>query len=220
MLKKIFTKNKKLSLTLIILAVFYLFWTIRSWYGYSYLGINPDSNLGDEFLIWTKTFVWLPLAYLLLKLWYPKNWLKVAGFKTFNCSSLLWLIVATLIPLIYLWLIEIFFPGTYHYKPNWTFSLGFFLIRNSIIEEALFRGFLQPFLNTHLGLWKSLLIQGLLFSIIHWCWWIFVGKFSLNGVMYIWLLGIFWGYVTQKSNSIYPSIVSHTGYNLAMAMIL
>jgi membrane protease YdiL (CAAX protease family) len=213
-----FNKNQKFTKTLLILALFYLFSILRGWYGYSIL--DPNSTAGEWFLILTKTPVWLALAYLLLKWWYPKNWLKVAGFKTFNWKTFLWTILATATPLIFFLAEEIFFPRTFYYKPNWAFSLIFFEIRNSLVEESLFRGFLQPFLNDQLGFWKGVIIQGLLFSIIHWCWWIFAGEFSISGAIYIFMLGIFWGLIKQKSGSIYPTLVAHTLHNLVLGMLL
>ena len=212
-------QNKKITLTILIIAALYLLRTFISWYLYTVLGLSPESSFVLKLSIWSKDLVWLILAFSLLKWWYPKNWLQKSGFKTFNLKTLFWLVLAVIIPLIYFYIQDTYFLGGLKYQPNWTFSLIFYEIRNSIVEESLFRGFLQPFLNDQLGFWKGVIIQGLLFSIIHWCWWIFAGVFSFDGALYVWVLGIFWGIVKQKSGSIYPTLLAHAAHNLILQMI-
>ncbi|MEI6728563.1 MAG: type II CAAX endopeptidase family protein [bacterium] len=220
MLKVTFIKNKKFILTILIIAALYLYRTILSWYEFVILGLAPNSDTLKNIGILTKDLVWITLTLGLLKWWYPKNWLATAGFKTFNWKTFVWLIVATTIPLIYFYLQDTLFYGGINYKPNWTFSLVFYEIRNSLVEESLFRGFIQTFLNDNLGFWKGIIVQGFLFSVIHWCWWVFTGELSFGSAMYVWVLGIFWGFIRQKSGSIYPTLVSHAVHNLVLTMLL
>jgi membrane protease YdiL (CAAX protease family) len=48
----------------------------------------------------------------------------------------------------------------------------------------------------------------------------FVGELSFSGAIYIWALGIFWGFIKQKSGSIYPTLISHAVNNLVPGISL
>lgn len=70
----------------------------------------------------------------------------------------------------------------------------------AIIEEMLFRGFLQTSFEKHIGVKKAIVLSAIIFSLIHGNpWWLFQ----------IILIGILLGVMAWKSNSIIPSAIVH-----------
>lgn len=78
----------------------------------------------------------------------------------------------------------------------------------AVVEELLFRGFLQQVLEKHWkDITKAVLVTSIFFAAIHFNpWWI----------IQIYLLGIFMGYLAWRSNSVFPSIIFH-GMNNGLA---
>ena len=76
-------------------------------------------------------------------------------------------------------------------------------------EEALFRGYLMTTLSRRTGLWPSIIISALLFSLFH------VGNasFSLIAFLNIFLFGIFAGVFMMKRGSIWAVGAIHTVWN-------
>jgi membrane protease YdiL (CAAX protease family) len=79
----------------------------------------------------------------------------------------------------------------------------------AVLEELLFRGFLQKALENNNGAIFAIFVSSLLFSIVH-------GN-VLWGIQ-IFLIGILLGWVAWKSNSIFPGMIIH-GTNNGIAII-
>jgi membrane protease YdiL (CAAX protease family) len=79
----------------------------------------------------------------------------------------------------------------------------------AVFEEVAFRGVLQSSIESVLGRRSAWLIQGALFSILHLDPIIFVSHF---------MMGLAFGFLRLKSNSLYPGMVAHAVWNsLAIA---
>ena len=96
-------------------------------------------------------------------------------------------------------------------------TLGFILLFLAIViiapigEEVLFRGFFQQFLEKYWkDITKAILVTSLFFAIIH---------MNTYWLIQIYILGVFLGYLSWKTNSIIPSIILHS-INNGTAMIL
>jgi len=109
-------------------------------------------------------------------------------------------------------LIQIFIPSPNYIvdlnnllQPESVFGYILLIIAIAIIapigEELLFRGFLQQFLEQH---WKditrAILITSLFFSIIH---------MNPYWFIQIYILGIMLGFLSWKTNSIFPPLILH-----------
>jgi uncharacterized protein len=87
---------------------------------------------------------------------------------------------------------------------------GIFL--TPVFEEWLFRGFVLTRLGENMPFWPANLLQALLFTLIHWPNWLWVGGFHwslLTTSASILLLGLFFGWLTRRTNSIWPAVVMH-----------
>ena len=109
-------------------------------------------------------------------------------------------------------LIQVFMPSPNYIvdlnnllQPDSVFGYILLIIAIAIIapigEELLFRGFLQQFLEQH---WKditrAILITSLFFSIIH---------MNPYWFIQIYILGIMLGFLSWKTNSIFPPLILH-----------
>ena len=211
--------SSKFWITLFILFLFYAVWTARGWYGYIKVPLDPATQ-ANWFLTLTKPLVWIPFTILLVNWWFRSHVKQALGLK-FNFKIFLWCLFAVTVPLIYIGLGLVFEPKLYHYTSR--FNLQYFytmIFSAAILEEFLFRGFIQSFLSKFFVNWLAILLQALLFSVIHFCWWVWAGVFTWDGALFIAFLGGFWGYIRQKSESIYPGIASHAIYDLVLGMLI
>lgn len=84
-------------------------------------------------------------------------------------------------------------------------SLFFFaVITAPIAEELLFRGVLWPLLRDHGWRVSGCLATSLMFAIIH---------FNLAALLPLWLLGIFWTWLYQRTDDLSAPILSHALFN-------
>jgi membrane protease YdiL (CAAX protease family) len=211
--------KQKFYLTAFAIILFYLVWTVRGWYGYLKVPLEVESQ-SNWFLALTKPLVWIPLTLILTRWWFKQNVKLALGLK-FNRKTIFWSILAALVPVVYIGFGLVFEPKFYHYTPR--FNLLYFytmIFSAAILEEFLFRGFIQSFLSKFFVNWLAILLQAILFSVIHFCWWVWAGVFSWDSALFIALLGGFWGYIRQKSESIYPGILSHAIYDLVLGMLI
>ncbi|MCC5849088.1 MAG: CPBP family intramembrane metalloprotease [Verrucomicrobia bacterium] len=79
-----------------------------------------------------------------------------------------------------------------------------FCIFPAIIEEIAFRGLLQPMLMNALPKGKAMLIVAAIFAGMH---------FSIYSFPYLLLVGLYFGWLQEKTKSLYPCIVAHALHN-------
>lgn len=78
-------------------------------------------------------------------------------------------------------------------------------------EEVMFRGFLQPSLETHLPQWGATLMTAAIFSLVH---------FTKEGFLPLLLLGVVFGVVYSKTRSLWPPILLHSLWNINLLLQL
>jgi membrane protease YdiL (CAAX protease family) len=91
-----------------------------------------------------------------------------------------------------------------------------FIFFSPISEEILFRGFVLNKLAERLKFWMANLLTAVLFTLIHWPFWIW--RNGLNGWLIqtsagIFLLAILLGYVVKLTNSLWPAVAVHIANN-------
>jgi membrane protease YdiL (CAAX protease family) len=73
-----------------------------------------------------------------------------------------------------------------------------------------------------LSFWSANLVQAALFTSIHWPNWLWVGGFHWSLVMTsvsIFLLGLLLGWLTRRTNSIWPAVAAHILNNFLAAFL-
>lgn len=88
---------------------------------------------------------------------------------------------------------------------------GFFIVALSagICEEVMFRGLIMRGYEK-IGKWKAIIFSGVLFGFFH---------FNIQNLLGPIFLGLLFGYIVYKTNSLFASILAHTTNN-AFALLL
>jgi len=84
-------------------------------------------------------------------------------------------------------------------------SIFLFCVSPGICEEFLFRGAIMGGFTKKLSPWRSIIITGILFGFLH---------FSIYRFLPTTFLGIGFGYLVLRSNSLFPAIIAHALNNL------
>lgn len=111
-------------------------------------------------------------------------------------------------------------------KNNIDFQIGFNEWLNTIIlvgitEEIVFRGFLLRKLMDSFRFWTANIITALLFASIHFPIWLYKGlsfPYMLSSAITAFVLGIIFGFLYKKSNSLWSAIIGHSLYNLLVSI--
>jgi membrane protease YdiL (CAAX protease family) len=115
------------------------------------------------------------------------------------------------------WLVR--FPG----PAGW---VGFVLYAGLVTlfaEELFFRGWLQHWLQGRMTAWKAIVLQATLFTLPQLLAAFFLPAMQgiLYAVVYSWLaIGLLGGWAASRTQSIWPSLVSATLYNLTMCILV
>lgn len=88
-----------------------------------------------------------------------------------------------------------------------------------IVEEILFRGFLQSYLRRRFGVWSSIAISSLCFSLFHFSW--SQSWSNVTILLSLSVLGLFLGYLYERQRSLWAPIGLHMTFNIiSLAYIL
>jgi len=93
-----------------------------------------------------------------------------------------------------------------------------YALSNAFVEETFFRGVLQNALSKKVTIPLAILVQSLLFAAIH-----FFSPMNNNLLPFVLLtllLGLLWGYLTNKYHSLLPAIVLHVVADIFVAVSL
>jgi membrane protease YdiL (CAAX protease family) len=89
-------------------------------------------------------------------------------------------------------------------------------------EEFLFRGFVLTELARTFGFWRGNLFCSLLFTMIHWPYWVWSKGihtvFSMDSGA-IFLFSLVLGYLVKKTESLWPAIIVHTLNNFIVGVL-
>lgn len=85
------------------------------------------------------------------------------------------------------------------------------LIGAPIIEEILFRGFLQTYLRNKLGIKSAILVSSLIFALFHYSYQQGIGNFPLITSLFV--LALFLGFIYERQRSLLASIALHMTFN-------
>lgn len=104
-------------------------------------------------------------------------------------------------------------------KPGYFFlATTTIVIFAPMIEECLFRGFLQSFLRRHLGTGKAIALTSLAFSLFHYSF--AQGVSNLPIIASLFVLAVFLGFVYERQGSLFASISLHALFNLVSVIDL
>ncbi len=106
-------------------------------------------------------------------------------------------------------------PGLTYFVLHRPDAFGFWLaavvtaLGAPLAEELLFRGFLHSLLRCWLGPWPAIVAGALLFGLLH----------GLHYALPIAALGLFFGWLRERSGSLLPSMVAHALHNTVVVFV-
>ncbi len=87
-----------------------------------------------------------------------------------------------------------------------------------LLEEILFRGFLQTWIKQHLGTLYAILITSIIFSLFHFS--VSQGLDNVELLLSLFLLSCFLGFLRERQHSLYASIGLHATFNAVTVIVL
>lgn len=200
--------------------MFFALWCIRELWLVQYLDMMNSIPRGITSAI-IKITIWVIPVMFLVKIMEKDNPLSYLGLRHNFKKGLRWVSWVSLVFILYL-----FFNLTV-LKNDIDFQMGFSKWLNTILlvgvtEEIVFRGFLLRKLMDTYKFWIANTITSLLFVSIHFPIWLYKGLFEypfiLSSILTAFVLGIIFGFVYKKSNSLWSVIIIHSLYNLLVSL--
>jgi membrane protease YdiL (CAAX protease family) len=205
---------------LLFTSILFGLWTARSWFAYEFLGVETMDMLSNEQLIYLRVtkFFWLVLAFVLSIKYFGSKWNVQSYLLRLNVKDIRGLLAA-LFPIMYV-LLFLITSGNLPEAVDWLIVLG--VIPSVLFEESLFRGFLLPFLEQFKKPLLANTIQASIFLLVHYCWWyfdaVYVERINFESSIYIFAVGLLWGYSAQRTKSITLPILSHILHNAILSI--
>lgn len=94
----------------------------------------------------------------------------------------------------------------------------FISVATPVLEELLFRGFLQTWLKSHLGIKGAILLTSLIFAFFHFS--LSQGWGNLTIITILFILSCFMGYIYERQQSLLAPIGLHTAFNSVTIVII
>lgn len=88
------------------------------------------------------------------------------------------------------------------------------IVFTGLSEELLFRGLLQHYSIPLLHYWRGILYVALAWSLLH------IGWHSGLDVVFVFTVGLAWGWIREKTGSIVPTILGHGLANIVLFLIV
>jgi uncharacterized protein len=214
---------------IIFFGLFYLAWLLRATVFYSAVDLAiPAATTRLFFSNFVKFMLWVVPAGLYVLYVERQNPLKT--MKIITPIDWRGLISGLVVSTLYFALIfgsEKFISGR-TLAPLLKASAGAWLVTlaqsffSPISEELLFRGFVLPQINARVSFWKANIIQALLFTAMHWPNWLWVNGFQpwvVTSSISIFGLGLLFGWLLRRTNSIWPPVAAHILNNFLIAFL-
>jgi len=104
-----------------------------------------------------------------------------------------------------------FLKSTFDNPMNFILAVGSIVILAPLVEEILFRGFLQTYIRQHLGSKQAIVITSVCFSLFHYTVGQSLGNISI--IISLFVLALFLGFIYEKRGSLFASIMLHSLFN-------
>lgn len=212
-------KNNDVKSMIGFLLLFYLIWAIKELWliDYIYLFGEIISPLLEALV---KGIVWIVPTWLYIKYYLHTKSFDYLRMNVNVKKGLFWGVVLSLLVGLY------FAFETYSInQQSFQFSLSFDDYLNGILmaglaEEIVFRGLILQEINKKMAFWKANIVTALLFLVIHYPIWIqneIIFHFGTH--IYVFVLGLLFGFVYKKTGSLWTVIILHALHNFFVTLI-
>jgi len=212
-------KNNDIKTMIVFLLIFYFVWTIKELWliDYIYFFGNNISSLLEALV---KGFIWIVPTWLYIKYYLHTNPFEYLRVNVNVKIGLFWgVVLSLLIGLYFAFETYIINQQSFQFSLSIDDYLNGFLMAG-IAEEIVFRGLILQEINKKMAFWKANIITALLFLVIHYPVWIYNEIFFYFGThVYIFILGILFGFVYKKTGSLWSVIIFHALHNFFVTII-
>lgn len=207
-------ENRDVKSILIYLLLFYFVWTLKElWLVKSIYSF--DETTSAYFTAAVKVSAWIVPVWLYIKYYLNTKPIDYLEMNVNVKKGLFWgSVLSSLIGLRFAIEVYILNKQAFNFSLPLDSYLNIFLLAG-ITEEIVFRGLILKEINKRIIFWKANLITALLFLAIHYPIWIYHGEFfDLWGHIYVFLLGLIFGFVYKKTGSLWSVVILHSFHNL------
>ena len=212
-------KNSDVSILIGYLLLFYLAWTIKELWLIEYIYSFGDiiSPLLEALV---KSLIWIVPAWIYIKLYLHSIPISFLKMNVNVKKGLLWGIFLSLLLGAFLILEAYLFNGvSFHFSLSFDDYLNTLLMAG-LAEEIVFRGLILQELDKRMTFWKANLITALLFLVIHYPIWIYNDIiFQIGSHIYVFIIGLLFGFVYKKTGSLWSVIILHAFHNYILSII-
>jgi len=212
-------KNNDINIIIGILVFFYLTWTIKELWLLEYIySFGEIISPLVEALV--KSLIWIVPVSIYIKIHLYSDPISYLKMNVNVKEGVFWGILLSLLLGAVLILEAFLFNGVFFH-----FSLSFDDYLNTVLmaglaEEIVFRGLILQEFNKKLAFWKANIMTALLFLVIHYPIWIYNDFiFQFGSHIYIFLIGLLFGFVFKKTGSLWTVILLHAFHNYVLSII-
>ncbi|MDQ0216703.1 membrane protease YdiL (CAAX protease family) [Oikeobacillus pervagus] len=208
------SKGSHIKALFLYLFIFYLVWAFKELWLVKYIYLYDETTSALLMAI-IKIFVWIVPTCLWIKYYLHINPINYLKMNVHVKRGLFWGVVLSLIlGLRFAFEVYILHHQRFHFDLSLTSYLNVFLL-SGITEEIVFRGFILQEIGKKMSFWKANLITAFLFLVIHYAVWMYDGIFfDVWSHLYVYLLGLIFGFVYKKTGSLWSVVLLHSFHNL------
>ncbi|MFJ7183958.1 CPBP family intramembrane glutamic endopeptidase [Lysinibacillus xylanilyticus] len=212
-------KNNDIKTMIGFLLIFYFVWTIKELWLIDYI-YSFGNNISSLLEALVKGLIWIVPTWLYIKYYLHTNPFEYLRVNVNVKIGLFWgVVLSLLIGLYFAFETYIINQQSFQFSLSIDDYLNGFLMAG-IAEEIVFRGLILQEINKKMAFWKANIITALLFLVIHYPVWIYNEIFFHFGThVYIFILGILFGFVYKKTGSLWSVIIFHALHNFFVTII-
>ena len=216
--------RKSLNITLVVyFIIFYAIWALIDLVFVPMTGLDKNpllSSIIKEGVI--KCIVWIIPAIMLTRHYDEFMFAKKDTIFSFKVNWLKYIPVFIILTA-YVLIVTYIITGTIALNKEFAFSDIVWLSFVGITEEMVFRGWLLNSTITENKKWLPIIINGIMFLLIHFPGWIqegcFVDNILSGGFIIIIVLSVIFSWTFVKSKSIMVPVVLHMFYDFIVTII-
>ncbi|MGE7910513.1 CPBP family intramembrane glutamic endopeptidase [Lysinibacillus xylanilyticus] len=212
-------KNNDIKTMIGFLLIFYFVWTIKELWLIDYI-YSFSNNISSLLEALVKGLIWIVPTWLYIKYYLHTNPFEYLRVNVNVKIGLFWgVVLSLLIGLYFAFETYIINQQSFQFSLSIDDYLNGFLMAG-IAEEIVFRGLILQEINKKMAFWKANIITALLFLVIHYPVWIYNEIFFHFGThVYVFILGLLFGFVYKKTGSLWSVIIFHALHNFFVTII-
>lgn len=212
-------KNNDVSVMVGYLVFFYIAWTIKELWLIEYI-YSFGEMISPLLETLVKTLIWIIPVWIYIKIHLHTDPISYLKMNVKVKEGIFWGILLSLLLGAGLIIEAYLFNGiSFHFSLTFDDYLNT-LVMAGLAEEIVFRGFILQELNKKWAFWKANILTALLFLVIHYPIWIYNGTFfPYASHLYVFFIGILFGFVFKKTGSLWSVILLHACHNYVLSII-